>query len=143
MAGRRQELSAAAQQLARTVPQQSLQVPLPERTPMSPVVRAKLDEFMRALRQRSAHPFEVWCNSISQHSIDIMLTTSGREAMEPLFERFRRAGVIDANDKLVPKEDRARYASAYEAQRKAERERIEAELAAHGVIPREPGADDE
>lgn len=66
--------------------------------------------------------FERWCDAMTQHSVDMMVRLDWDESLEKL----RRACVIDAENKLIPLEQRA----AMLEEKKKERERFEAELKA-------------
>jgi hypothetical protein len=83
-----------------------------------------------ALRDRGQR----WRNSLTQKQVD-SFAGFDREFMA----RLRHEGIVDLAGKVIPLEKRA---GAIEA-RRLERLKVERELLERGVIPREPGSDDE
>lgn len=90
---------------------------------------------------RQRPDFAAWAERIGQTTVDVALrmdTDSDRK----LLERLRERCVIDAENKIIPLERRAAMRAEREARIQAERERVEALLAAQGVV-RRPDVDAE
>jgi hypothetical protein len=77
--------------------------------------------------------FERWAENITQGTVERLLLMGGKDDGRVL-ERLRNMGVIDEQNRVVPVDERGARRAALEAARKADRERIEAVLAAQGVV---------
>jgi hypothetical protein len=84
---------------------------------------------------RGVPSFERWARAMTQKTIDYLVLADGADDRKVL-ERLFYLGVIDEHRKLIPLDQREARRGAMEAARKAERERIEAALAAQGVVRR-------
>lgn len=93
----------------------------------------------RTLRARlftTKPSFERWSETMTQATVDLLILHAGKPD-EIVLERLRAIGALDENNKLVPLADRPARRAAIEAKQKAERERIDAELRARGIVRRD------
>lgn len=77
--------------------------------------------------------FERWAEFMTQKTVDWLVMRNDKDDHRVL-DRLRALGALDENNKLVPLEERAARRAKVEAERKAERERIDAALKAQGIV---------
>jgi hypothetical protein len=97
-------------------------------------LEAKKAYCRKLLRKAFAPPsFERWAIHITQGGVDFLVRSNGRDDQRVL-ERLEAMGVIDAQRKVVPVEERAARRAAHEAKVLAEQERLAEILKAQGVV---------
>lgn len=67
--------------------------------------------------------FERWCRNMRQVTVDWLVLAGGKDDLRCL-ERLRRAGVIDAENRLVPLEERENAAARHESVRREVEEEL-------------------
>lgn len=86
---------------------------------------------MRKMRTFGITPkLDAWLRIITQGTVDRLLLNGDEHTLK----RLREACAIDEQNKLVPPEQRDAVRAQRDAARTADRERIEAELAARGAV---------
>lgn len=98
----------------------------------------RADVVRKAREFGTAPKFEAWLRVITQGTVDGLLLNGDEHTLK----RLREACAIDEHDRLIPIEQREAVRASRDAARTADRERIEAELAARGAVavPGEEGA---